>query len=747
MGRKGRKPEANGGGDAPVSKKARLEGAEISGYSVQWEWEGDKGKWTKYSDSMNNDITEAFNNKKKMVEFDVGKNVVIQVKMDQMVQKNKKTGWERRIRCCLKEDKDFYIWQWQDEKGGWNPYAVETCVDLERAEGKGHIDFEAFKRSYSIDVAKMEQINTSTDVKRKVDRVKSSAIAADPSASGTVISEVKTEKQEEAKGSGKKGVKVKEEPMEEEEEEAGNSKGKKAAGKSGPKKGKSGRRELGEEERIRTVVISGKAPVDAECTSMVGKAHVYSEGNDIWDCMLNQTNVGNNNNKYYLIQLLKENSKNAYHVWQRWGRVGYHGQNNLVPCGGDLEKAKDVFVKKFKDKTKNDWYQRKHFEKVPGKYDLLDIDYGAKGEDETDAVKIKKEKSDVKVPDSKLEKRLQDLMNLICDIKIMEDTVREMKYDCIKAPLGKLTSDQIKAGYSALKIIDACIEKGDFGRKLTDACNDFYTRIPHDFGMRAPPVIRDKETVKAKLQLLESLEDIEIAMKTLKSGDYSENPVDRHYHALKCELQAMDKSADEFKMINEYLQNTHAATHNQYKMQIEDVFEVEKENEAKQFVDHSNKMLLWHGSRLTNWVGILSKGLRIAPPEAPVTGYMFGKGVYFADMSSKSANYCFTTRSKNIGLLLLCEVSLGTTNDLLAADYKADKLPPGKHSVKGLGAVAPDPTKHKTLPDGTIVPLGKSKNTNVKNPNGYTLNYNEFIVYDTKQIKMKYLVKVKFNYK
>jgi hypothetical protein len=28
------------------------------------------------------------------------------------------------------------------------------------------------------------------------------------------------------------------------------------------------------------------------------------------------------------------------------------------------------------------------------------------------------------------------------------------------------------------------------------------------------------------------------------------------------------------------------------------------------------------GSRLTNFIGILSQGLRIAPPEAPVTGYM-----------------------------------------------------------------------------------------------------------------------------
>jgi poly [ADP-ribose] polymerase len=36
--------------------------------------------------------------------------------------------------------------------------------------------------------------------------------------------------------------------------------------------------------------------------------------------------------------------------------------------------------------------------------------------------------------------------------------------------------------------------------------------------------------------------------------------------------------------------------------------------------------MLWHGSRLSNFVGILSQGLRIAPPEAPKTGYMFGKG-------------------------------------------------------------------------------------------------------------------------
>ena len=73
----------------------------------------------------------------------------------------------------------------------------------------------------------------------------------------------------------------------------------------------------------------------------------------------------------------------------------------------------------------------------------------------------------------------------------------------------------------------------------------------------------------------------------------------------------------------------------------------------------SDKRLLWHGSRTTNYGGILSQGLRIAPPEAPINGYAFGKGVYLADISSKSAQYCQPGMSGGTGLLLLCEAELG----------------------------------------------------------------------------------------
>ena len=49
--------------------------------------------------------------------------------------------------------------------------------------------------------------------------------------------------------------------------------------------------------------------------------------------------------------------------------------------------------------------------------------------------------------------------------------------------------------------------------------------------------------------------------------------------------------------------------------------------------------------------------------------------------------------------------------------------------------------------DGTVVPLGKGGETGVRNPDGFTLNYNEFIVYNTKQIRMRYLLQVKFEFK
>ncbi len=107
-----------------------------------------------------------------------------------------------------------------------------------------------------------------------------------------------------------------------------------------------------------------------------------------------------------------------------------------------------------------------------------------------------------------------------------------------------------------------------------------------------------------------------------------------------------------------------------------------------------------------------------------MTGYMFGKGVYFADSVSKSANYCFTTAESNTGCMLLCEVALGESRELLQADYNAAKLPAGKLSTKGVGRQQPDPAESIRLDDGCIVPSGTLKEVPQK---GGSLIYNEYI--------------------
>ena len=91
-------------------------------------------------------------------------------------------------------------------------------------------------------------------------------------------------------------------------------------------------------------------------------------------------------------------------------------------------------------------------------------------------------------------------------------------------------------------------------------------------------------------------------------------------------------------MMVEYFDNTKG---HYGKVSINDVFEVNRPAEHSSYnTKLGNNMLLWHGSRVSNFVGILSQGMRIAPPEAPASGYLFGKGIYLADMAEKSINYC-----------------------------------------------------------------------------------------------------------
>lgn len=274
-----------------------------------------------------------------------------------------------------------------------------------------------------------------------------------------------------------------------------------------------------------------------------------------------------------------------------------------------MEEAQEAFENIYEERTGN-YFGEKKFVKYPGKYYKMDIDYG----EEEEVRKLTE--SSIK---SKLSPPVQDLIKLIFDVNMMKQMMLEFDLDMEKMPLGKLSSKQIRAAMSVLQELSDHIQKNGSSGQFVEASNRFYTMIPHDFGVKRPPIIDSLDVVSAKTEMLESLLQMELAYGLLKEEtDEQKNPLDGHYEQLKTEIVPLEKSSDEFELLSNYVKNTHAPTHTNYTLDVEEIFKVVRKGEDrryKPFKKLHNRQLLWHGSRLTNYVGILSNGLRIAPPE------------------------------------------------------------------------------------------------------------------------------------
>jgi len=85
---------------------------------------------------------------------------------------------------------------------------------------------------------------------------------------------------------------------------------------------------------------------------------------------------------------------------------------------------------------------------------------------------------------SQLPEKLQDLMKLIFDKKMMENLLKEAGYAAQKLPIGKIAANTIKKGYELLKEISDAIERQRPRDVLTQYSADFYSLIPHDFGFQ-----------------------------------------------------------------------------------------------------------------------------------------------------------------------------------------------------------------------------------------------------------------------
>ncbi|KAK5742078.1 hypothetical protein LTR17_003586 [Elasticomyces elasticus] len=505
-------------------------------------------------------------------------------------------------------------------------------------------------------------------------------------------------------------------------------------------------------------------PLDEGFSAAAGSRVYIDEDGTIFDASLNQSQVAKNNNKFYRLQLL-EGGKHD-HVHTRWGRVGEFGQVKTMDFE-DFDDAMKEFKKKFKDKSGLAWEDRANDPKK-GKYTFIEKNYD---DDDDEDVKgdVKKEEEDEESKpqiESKLPKQTQRLMELIFNENHFNSVLENIGYNNEKLPLGKLgkSFEHLKELSSLIRHPTLAQNKYQMSQReaLEDFTNQYYSAIPHVFGRNRPPIIDNNDILTREVAMLDTLTDMEVANAIMKTSSDrhtdadSVAQIDKRFEQLKLsECEPLDAKSAEYDALKKYLINTAGKTHN-VRYRLQDIFRIQREGEDDRFeqskyssIKDKNRRLLWHGSRTTNYGGILSQGLRIAPPEAPVNGYAFGKGVYLADISTKSANYCVSSSSGNTGLLLLCEAELGNPMyELMGGDSSAQEksAEAGAIATLGLGRTVPQSwvdAGDVIMPElkGVMIPdPDQEPGDQTQHPNAY-LQYNEYICYDVGQIRLRYLIR------
>eukprot|EP01053_Blabericola_migrator_P002123 Blabericola_migrator_1__2122@NODE_1586_length_4224_cov_94_207602_g1036_i0_p1_GENE_NODE_1586_length_4224_cov_94_207602_g1036_i0NODE_1586_length_4224_cov_94_207602_g1036_i0_p1_ORF_typecomplete_len716_score128_11PARP/PF00644_20/7_9e38PARP_reg/PF02877_14/1_4e24WGR/PF05406_15/0_082WGR/PF05406_15/1e06_NODE_1586_length_4224_cov_94_207602_g1036_i09123059 len=491
-----------------------------------------------------------------------------------------------------------------------------------------------------------------------------------------------------------------------------------------------------------------------------------------------------------------ECKKSYYYVFRKWGRLGSDNKTTndalTEEFQTDLEGAKSAFCTKFMELTGISFYHRFEEKSKPGRYQFVDVagyDYTAMSKKpETQMAQHLKE-TDREV-ESKLSPEIQDLIKIIFNTHILKQTLESMRLDTSKVDLKSLSIPQLEAGFQVLTHIEELLKtraaiRGDplaesrFELKLRGLTAKYYAIVPHVFDIRSkPPPISSLRELRRKCGLLDDfIETVRSAKAVdIETSDEQFNAVDCYYDRLLFDLELLPDTAAIHSVIEQMIQLGHAPTHNSFSLTLKRIYSIKYRN-SPPVSSCGNRKLLWHGSRLSNWAGILTSGLRIAPPEAPVSGYMFDKGVYFADLVSKSAQYCHASTEQGRAFLFLCEVALGNQYMRITADERAKRtIGDGSEyqSTLGIGATAPNPRQAKSTEsihgeqeklhtisavpralkardEKVIVPVGEQIDNKlmIQKAGGTNseLLYNEFVVYNTDQLVARYLVEVDFDFK
>jgi len=262
--------------------------------------------------------------------------------------------------------------------------------------------------------------------------------------------------------------------------------------------------------------------------------------------------------------------------------------------------------------------------------------------------------------------------------------------------------------------------RADFAT-LVESVKSYYNTIP----TQLPRNLRDQRVLEEVVtgfcqdfgEQETRLNQLEAALATYAARTTGGAAAPDPYDLLGARIDLLPEKDEAYDKIVDFLSAT--ARHG-YDIRVRDIFEIAIPSERAAFEANTfgaNRVLrLTHGTNNANVRHILHErgagsGLRL--PRSYTNGWMFGPGIYFANVASKSAQYC-RGGGRHPRMMFLADVAVGKMY-LAPTDMGATREAPKRyHSVWGKA--------HHTKSWG-----GK-------------LAYDEFIVYRQEQQTLRYLV-------
>lgn len=433
---------------------------------------------------------------------------------------------------------------------------------------------------------------------------------------------------------------------------------------------------------------------------------------------LNFTDIINNNNKYYNLELI-EAKDGKFYIYTQYGRVGASGAKEYRVCEDKVDAEKEA-EKIVKSKTKKGYVEVK----------LVKAEVGSEvGKSKVDASvsieTLKRMGAKVEEKDESVSKLHPEVRDLVRTWFGVTQEFVELNLDTNKCPLGQLSLTQIDF---AKQILDEA--RGQVHKKKADVkelnrlTSQYYSNIPHVL-----PHKIDADTLRfdsdSKIDKAFDILDVFADAKNVQAVISKKSAVDSQYSTLNAELEFVDPSDMTWKWIDNMLHGTRASNHSGLgKLKTHKIFRVARKNEDKHWLETAEKIAkecgkftpsntyakwvkerydvskemdklyktanilpVWHGTRRANMIGITTKGLLIRPSGVPHAGSMYGDGIYWATNSTKSINYCdvkgsyWAQGSNKTAYLFLADVAFGNQKIVAGSNFYTKQSIKPNHSV------------------------------------------------------------------